>query len=274
MVLKMLKQVSFRKWVVVSIIGAGTGLLVGILLSYFSEERFVAKTEINSRILYDDIWEFSPSILRQGELLRPILKRAVRYEDMKINEITIASIASVLTNDWLRYLDNVLFRFVIDEAYDSSIISGEISRYAKIQPGMKDGLNQRSVLLRVVASSETTAHDELIKWRKRVRLASEINARDSMKSWFQRKGAGIAALVQDGSVISGLDINKVNEISKQFLRVSDHIDHVIPYKNEEGSVRVEKVIMSPPINRLAMWTLIGLLVSVLTMIGRKANIQN
>lgn len=258
---------SVRLWLAVALLGTIVGALVGGAMSQTVDERYAAETRIQARALFNDVWSMAPPVLQQAELLRVSLHKARADESLGIHSKLI--IISDVLNEWTRYIDDILFRFVIEEAYESAEIGGKVPRNVKLNTGFHDGLGQRSLVLTTFASSPSAALSELENWRLAIQEVATKEGSEALQGWLERKADAIEVFTQDHSLIeTELTHEELSRIASQFRAAAARMDKVLPYADLPYKASVEEISESPT-QTVLLWAVIGGALAVMGLvIGR------
>ncbi|MDC0664170.1 hypothetical protein [Marinobacter sp. SS21] len=252
-------------WIIGVLIGALFGLIVGLLQHFlFSNESYIAETRLIEPLAFDEFWDISPPVLQQAEMIRPTLSQLTGHVDVQPSSGAV--VTKDLVNAWMRYLDEVVFRFVLDEALRSASISGGNKRFARLHAGFHEGLGRREVILSVASESSEDARSSLEEWVAQVYENSEVNLQRSMASWFHRKGQSLEALKTGGLWMAPDDMNiDLDEFITQFEVASKLSEQFTGSFVERRDTRVYSVPVRVR-ERLIMWAAIGALFAMFSLV--------
>lgn len=257
---------KIRNWLSVIVAGVLIGLLIGLAqMLVFGDRKYSASLSLYERILFDEYWEAAPASLLEAELRRVELSSQSSGEKSKRDSIIIE-----LLNGWFRLIDGTLFRFPIDEALKSNSIGRDIQRYARVNKGYVEGLNQRAVSFRVVGNDELVVKRELKRWVSSVQKASSEKANSAVKSWLSRKASGLKA-VSEGEY-TDLPENTRSEfqqMAQEFQNAADNFPSIQPYQATLSEIEVHSHPREWTAG-VALWALIGAVVSVVSVLGLRA----
>lgn len=256
---------SYKGWIGGLLLGLVFGVLVGLAQVHFvDKDRYVASTVLGERILFDEFWAAAPKTLVKADLMRTALSKDASQADYSL-ELVVGE----MLNTWFRLLDDNLFRFPIDVALQSNSVDGARQRYARINSGLFDGINQRSIIFRVVGTNPDTVESELLDWVRTVKERSALLAQQSLKSWLSRKANGLEVLAEEGGFgISESDRSEFRLIALDFKSSADSLPILPPYVESDQSVSIDLVPISS-LFRVLIWGLVGIGCAVLVLIALK-----
>lgn len=244
------------------ILGAGIG---GAQIYVFEKPKYIASVVLNERVFFDEYWASAPDILVKAELKR------VEFANRDRNNAQNADVVlEDLLNEWFRLLDDTLFRFPIDEALKSNAIGREVKRYAEVQRGIIDGLNQRSIVFRIVGPEKDRAKKALVDWVAAVQNNSEALATEAIKSWLRRKAMSLEVLAENGGFdLSGSELKRIGNMAVSFRRAADEFLVISPYQDILSEVSVVKQPQQNAV-RVLIWALAGALLSIVVAASVRA----
>jgi|TARA_R100000049_G_C1957034_1_gene115384 hypothetical protein len=254
---------NYRRWFGGITLGLFIGVCVGLIQSYlFEKPKYIASVTLNERVLFDEYWKVAPDALAKAELRRAVLSGETSSLNSEYN-----AILGDLLNGWFRLLDETLFRFPIDEALKSNEPGQGTQRYARLNRGFTDGLNQRSITFRAVGSSADNVERELHEWVAGVQTSSQAHAHAAVKSWLTRKSDSLQALSEGGEFdLSEDELAKVSRMAVDFRRSANDLPLISPFQEE-----VLDVVVSSPhrglITRVSVWGLMGAALAVVLLGG-------
>lgn len=255
-----------RHWLCAVLTGALIGLVIGFVqLLVFSDQRHTASLKLYERVLFDEFWEAAPPSLLRAELRRSELSSqgSVKKEQRDV-------VVAELLNGWFRLIDGTLFRFAIDEALKSGSIRRDIQRYARLNKGYADGLNQRSISFQVVGGDESVVEQELERWVASVQETSTLQAHSAVKSWLSRKASSLEALSEgNGATLSEDAKSEFKRMAAEFHNAADSFPLIEPFQAALSEIEV----YSHPRTwaaRMALWALIGAVIGGVLLLGFRA----
>lgn len=253
-----------------STIGIFTGLFIGLIFGlgqffFFDESRHIASVILYERILFDEYWEAAPPSLSRAEL-----RRAELSSQSSVGKEQRDVVVAGLLNGWFRLIDGTLFRFAIDEALKSGSISRDIQRYARLNKGYADGLNQRSISFQVVGGDESVVEQELERWVASVQETSTLQAHSAVKSWLSRKASSLEALSEgNGATLSEDAKSEFKRMAAEFHNAADSFPLIEPFQAALSEIEVysHPRTWAP---RMALWALIGAVIGGVLLLGFRA----
>ncbi len=252
-----------KVWVRGFILGLLLGGCIGIAqFSLLEKPKYIASVILSERAFFNEYWESAPDVLVKAELKRVELSSRDPNEGSRDE-----AILGDLLNEWFRLLDETLFRFPIDGALKSNSIGDEIKRYAKVQRGVVDGLNQRSIIFRAVGPGEERVENNLRDWVAEVQMESEELAAEAIKSWLRRKAMSLKVLSEDGGFdLSSGELARVDIMAESFERAAEAFPMISPYHDELSEVSVVNQPQQKAL-RVLIWALAGSLLSIVIVAG-------
>jgi len=255
-----------RNWLIGVALGVALGLVAGALQwAFFHEDTHIARADLEELVVFNDFWAIAPPVLKRAELVRSTLT----VESREANEpaVNSDSVTLELLNGWMRYVDDVVFRFVVDEGLKSADIAGSAKRYARLRSGNHAGLGQRALELNVTARSTAEASEELKRWSQQILSESQARMRHSMNAWFARKADALQTFTRDNLPPSknGFDIVD-DDMVAQFRAAAKSSSTFAGQLAISTDITVEPV-GEPATPRLLMWAVIGGVLSIIGMVA-------
>ncbi|MEP1213734.1 MAG: hypothetical protein ABJM11_06375 [Marinobacter sp.] len=257
---------GYLRWIVWSFFGLIVGAGVGAIQLYATDStRYVASLELKERVLFDEYWNAAPDFLIKAELVRNSL--VTTDSD---SGVTLDSLTAELLNSWFRFLDNNLFRFVVDGALSTGNIGDEFQRYARTNPGMIDGLNQRSITFTVAGDNPQYAEDRLLEWVDEIKEESTVRSSEALTAWLSRKGRALRLLSEQGGLgFLEEDRGEIGQIASDFEKSAKSFPFISPYFGMEMPVVVEQVGTNR-LHRILLWAGLGVVITLLLLIALKS----
>ena len=257
---------GYLRWIAWSIFGLIVGAIVGAIQLYATDSpQYVASMELKERILFDEYWIAAPDSLIKAELVRNSL--VTTDSD---SGVTLDSLTAELLNSWFRFLDNNLFRFVVDGALSTGNIGDEFQRYARTNPGVIDGLNQRSIRFSVAGDNPQYTEGRLREWVGEIKEESTARSSEALVSWLSRKGRGLRLLSEQGGMgFSIEDREEIAQIAFDFEKSAKSFPLISPYLGVEMPVVVEQVGTNR-LHRILLSAGLGVVITLLILIALKS----
>ncbi|MCG8523321.1 MAG: hypothetical protein MI744_14060 [Pseudomonadales bacterium] len=240
------------------LIGGG----IGFSQVSFEKPRYVGSAVLYERILFDEYWDAAPAFLVEAELVRDSSPT-----DSLEKEGDLETISRGLLSGWLQLLNERLFLFPFDQALKSNTIGVDLRRYARLENGNADGLNQQSISFHVVGNDEAVVRAELERWMGDVKASSTIKARAAIQSWLLRNASALRVLSRDDkSGLSESAVVKLGDIAGQFERAAERFPGIAPFQQQVPEIRLVAVNSDRTLGT-AVWALMGGLVGGFVSIG-------
>ncbi len=257
---------GYSRWIMWSTFGLVFGAIVGAIQLYATDSpRYVASMELKERILFDEYWVAAPDFLVKAELVRNSLVTTGSNAGVTLNSLT-----AELLNSWFRFLDNNLFRFAVDGALRSGNIGDQFQRYARTNPGVIDGLNQRSITFSLAGDNPQDAEARLLEWVDAIKEESTVRSSEALASWLSRKGRGLRILSEQGGMdFSTDDQEEIAQIAFDFEKSAKSFPLISPYLEIEMPVVVEQV-GTTQLHRILLWAGLGVVITLLILVALKS----